>query len=353
VRSPRKSSQSVTIKAVAEMAGVSAMSVSNVVNGKKKVRDATRLAVLDAVASLGYAPNAAARSLASAAHIRLGLICSSTENAFLSSVLVGVVEATTRAGAQIILKKLDRCDRVSVEAALLTLQASGASAIVTPPPYCELISRLDLHRQLAVPVVAMSPGAALPNMAGVRIDDFAAAKAMTARLIELGHRCIGFVKGDKSHIISRTRYEGYVAALADAGLAVDPGLVFEGNLLFSSGLDAAQFLFDRAIPPTAIFASNDDMAAAIVSVAHRRGLSVPEDVSVAGFDDSPIATKIWPTLTTIRQPVAAIADAASAMAIAIARSDAAASDPAHEGTSYLPFEIVERESTAPPSLRVA
>jgi len=344
-RAARRANQGVNIQAVAERAGVSAMTVSNVVSGRRKVREATRDAVLAAVEALGYVPNIAAQALASAGTVRLGLLCSTTESAFLSSILVGVLDATTALGAQLLLRRVpvNRSDEIVAE--IVALAASGVSAILIAPPYCEAISRSGFVHETTVPLMAMSPGDALPNMRSVGIDDFAAARDMTRYLIGLGHRRVGFIRAAETHIISHTRQAGYRAALEEAGLGWSRDLAAYGDLSFESGLVAAEYLLDLPERPTAIFASNDDMAAAVVSLAHRRAIRVPEDLSVVGFDDSPIAVKIWPPLTTMRQPIARIAARAATLVIQglRARGDDASVAVTAE---YLPYELVERESTA-------
>jgi LacI family transcriptional regulator len=144
-------------------------------------------------------------------------------------------------------------------------------------------------------------------------------------------------------MISKTRRDGYIAALEEAGLPVRTELIFDGDMSYESGLRAAEHLLSLERRPSAIFASNDDMAAAVISLAHRRGLDVPRDLSVAGFDDTPISVKIWPTLTTVQHPGARIASEAAALAISLARG---AAPPARK-SSYLDYGIVKRESTAP------
>ncbi|WIW90633.1 LacI family DNA-binding transcriptional regulator (plasmid) [Sphingobium sp. V4] len=346
-RPGRRSSQAVTIQTVADRAGVSTMTVSNVLNNSHKVREKTRELVMAAVRELNYIPNLAARSLASAATIRIGLLHRNIENAFLSSILVGALDATSQLGAQLLLRRLDSAAPVEIARQMKALVDSGANAILIVPPYCEVASMFGLTRDVPVPVIAMSPGDELPGEYCVRIDDREAAREMTAYLIGLGHRDIGFIRGGPGHLIHRTRCDGYMAALRDAGLDVRPDLIVEGDMSFESGLAAGEQLLKLAHRPTAIFASNDDMAAAIVSLAHRRGLDVPRDISVVGFDDTPIAVKIWPPLTSVRHPGARISAEAATQAVALARSAETLPAPS---TTYLRHELVIRESTASPSL---
>ena len=201
-----------------------------------------------------------------------------------------------------------------------------------------------MTRDTPVPIIALSPGDDLRDEYCIRIDDFAAARDMTRYLISLGHKDIGFIRGAEHHLISRTRRDGYMAALRDAGIAIRPELVVDGDMSFDSGLDAAKSLLGLAVRPTAIFASNDDVAAAVTSLAHRQGLDIPHDLSVAGFDDTPIAVKIWPALTTVRHPGARIASEAATLGIMLARGGAA---PA-KNTTHLDYMLAIRESTAPP-----
>lgn len=345
-RSPRRSSSAVTISEVAALAGVSTMTVSNVLGGRKRVQDATRDAVYAAVRELGYTPNVAAQALASATQLRVGLIYRNPQSAFLSAVLVGALNASAELGAQLLIRYCDGEDEKAAMETLTGLVRSGAGALLLPPPYCEIVDRSSKLRAIDVPMIALSSGRELTNLGGVRIDDYGAALGMTKRLIELGHRRIGLIGGPTHHYASATRLAGYRAALVDAGIEADPSLIADGDFTYDSGLPATRQLLDLEKPPTAIFAITDDMAAAVVSEAHRRGLVIPADLSIAGFDDTPIAVKIWPRLTTVRQPIAEISELATRRAIEAIRSGARA-EPGTPKTTEVSFSIVERESTAP------
>ena len=342
-RTTRRASQSVTIQTVAERAGVSAMTVSNVLNNRRNVRPATRDAVLLAARELDYTPNLAARSLASAATVRIGLFSRDLDSGFLSSILSGALEETSERGVQLVMRRFEVPTLADLVASAEALRATGIGAIISPPPYCEVISDGCALGDFPLPMVAISPGDELPGISGVRIDDQAAAREMTAYLIGLGHRRIGFIRiGARLHA-DRTRFQGYCEALTAAGIAADDRWVASADLTYESGLAAAQALLSATPRPTAIFASNDEIAAAVVSVAHRMNIDIPTDLSVTGFDDGPLALKIWPTLTTIRQPVARIAAMAARRAIEIVTRGEV--DPR---VAYLDHELIVRESTAPP-----
>jgi LacI family transcriptional regulator len=320
------------------------MSVSNVINGRN-VRPATREAVLRAIEELDYTPNVAARALASATITRIGLLYHSAESAFVSALLVGALDAASRFGAQLLIRRFDEAR--SLADILFDMVAGGANALILPAPHCEAISGTGLVERLKVPVIALCSGDELPDMSSVRVDDVAAARDMTLYLIGLGHRRIGFIRGARNHVISRTRFEGYRLALAEHGVGFDPDLVVDGDLTFESGLTATEQLLSLRAPPTAIFASNDDMAAAVISVAHRRDIRVPDQLSVVGFDDSPISRKIWPPLTTIRQPIVDMTAMAVESVIEML-GDSRVTSSTSNLTAYADFSLVIRASSGPP-----
>src|SRR5690606_18463186 len=183
----------------------------------------------------------------------------------------------------------------------------SVAGVLLPPPLCESKGVVAELVAADVPVVALASARFGDDVSHVRIDDFRASREITEHLIALGHTRIGYIKGHPNQTAGARRYEGVQAALAAAGIAQGSGLVQQGYFPYRSGLEAAEKLLSRKQPPTAIFASNDDMAAAVVSVAHRRGLDVPRDLSVVGYDDTSAATTVWPELTTVRQPIAAMA----------------------------------------------
>jgi LacI family transcriptional regulator len=181
----------------------------------------------------------------------------------------------------------------------------------------------------------------------VRIDDFQAAFEMTRYLLDLGHRRLGFIKGHPNQTASEERWRGFTAALNEYNAKLPPAQVEQGFFSYRSGLDAARKLLSCAEAPTAIFASNDDMAAAVVSEAHRRGLDVPRDLTVVGFDDTLIASTIWPELTTIQQPIAEMAAEAVAMLVRTIRNPRPEGD-ASRRHKLIDHALITRESAAAP-----
>ncbi|WP_193161922.1 LacI family DNA-binding transcriptional regulator [Microbulbifer hainanensis] len=344
-RQSRRQRNAPTISDVARSAGVSPMTVSRVINGESNVRAKTRDAVLAAIESLGYTPNRAARSLASADQIIIGLLYSNPSAAYLSEVLVGGLEQASRHNIQLVVEKCDTEEDAETVAA--RLMAGGVEGLLITPPLSDQPRMQELLRASDTPAAAIASENAYNNTSAVSIDDYQAAFAMTRHIISLGHRRIGFVIGDTNQIASGRRLAGYRDALREAGLPVDDALEAQGHFTYRSGLQAAEQLLAVEDRPTAIFASNDDMAAATVAIAHRRGLDVPSDLTVCGFDDTALATTVWPELTTIHQPIIEMARAAVDLLVeeVRARRDGEVLEGRHQ---LLDFTLVQRQSDAPP-----
>jgi LacI family transcriptional regulator len=320
------------------------MTVSRVINGESNVRDSTRETVMEAVRALNYRPNPAARVLAGARDTRIALIYSNPSASYLSEMLVGALDGSHRTASQLVLDRWDNLKPAAEKAAAQRL-SEGIAGVILPPPLCESKAIAAAFAAEGVPVVALATGRAREDVSCVRIDDFHAAREMTLHLIAEGHSRIAFIKGQPTQTASAQRLAGFEAAMEESGLEVDPALVVQGFFSYKSGLEAAEKLLVRKRLPTAIFASNDDMAAAAIAVAHRAGMEVPRDISICGYDDTAIATAIWPELTTIRQPVAEMARCAVRLLSDAVRS-AGNPAPRHE---RLDFQLVPRDSdTVPP-----
>jgi len=340
-----------TIADVAQMAGVSPMTVSRVVNGETNVRPATRERVNAAVAALHYTPNQAARGLAGGQLIRIGVLYSNPSASYLNEFLVGLLNKASLAHVQLVVQKCEADEREREVAE--DLIANGIDGLILPPPFCDSKPLVDLMTASGVPSIAVASGQPDPRVNAVSIDDRQAAYEMTRHLLNLGHQRLGFITGHPNQTASRRRLDGFRAAMADAGLVVDKQLVVQGMFNYRSGLDAAEILLSQDPRPTAVFASNDDMAAATVAIAHRMGLDVPGDLTVAGFDDAPLATTIWPELSTVRQPIKDMAEAAVDLLVRHIRAMRDDADNAASGPEQLlmDFALIRRQSDAAPRLR--
>jgi LacI family transcriptional regulator len=328
---------------VAKHAGVSPMTVSRALSGDAHVEAATRQRVQAAVKELGYSPNVAARNLARAASLHIGLLYNNPSAAYLNELLVGVLEQSSQAGCQIVLEK---CGARNERAVIDRLLHDDVGGIILPPPLSDSNIALDALRAAKIPFISVATGRPESEGLSVRIDDQEAAAAMTRHLLSLGHRDIGFIIGAPNQTVSAQRQAGFEVALREANVPVRPEWVKHGSFTYRSGLEAAEEILGSGHHPTAIFASNDDMAAAAMAVAHRLHLDVPKDLTIVGFDDTPLATTIWPSLTTVRQPVAAMARKAVELLleeIRLRRLGETLGPVQH----VMNFTLVKRDSSAP------
>ena len=344
IKAPRSQLGAPTIADVAAAAGFSPMTVSRVINGEKSVRESTRNAINNAIAQLNYSPNLAARTLAGADQIRIGLLYSNPSAAYLSRFLLGSLEQARLSHIQLVIEK---CDGGSAdeEDALRELISSGVDGIILSPPLCDSALILAQLEESGIPTVVVANWRPPGNVSVVRIDDHEAASAMTRYIAALGHLRIGFIIGNPTHKASEQRLNGFLTTMKELGLATPDELIVQGQFTYRSGLTAAETLLDLPDRPTAIFASNDDMAAATVSVAHRRHLDVPSDLTVCGFDDTDFAQSIWPELTTIHQPIAEMSRTAVEMLVTRIRTRRSGRDePVQE--ALLDFTLIRRASDA-------
>lgn len=291
----------IRIDEVAQAAGVSPKTVSRVLNNEPNVRPQTRERVKAAMAALNFRPDPSARSLAASRSYLVGLLYDNPSDSYLMEIIGGVLDTCQAQHYQLILCPLafDRADLVREFDALMAQSRPGG--LILTPPLTDADALVERLEQTGVKYASISPKRP-GNGIGVFIDERQAARELVGHLIEQGHRRIAHIRGHAAHGASRWRLDGYRDALKRAGIAADPALVVQGAFSFDSGVQAAHQLLDLADPPTAIFAGNDDMAAGVIRVAYERGLSVPGDLSVCGFDDIPIAHQIFPALTTVRQP---------------------------------------------------
>ncbi len=305
-----------TIEDVSRVAGVSIKTVSRVLNAEKYVAAATREKVEKAVAELGFRPSFAARALAGGKSFQIALIYDNPSPYFAQNIQAGVRERCLASGYRMIAQPCDADAPGLIDEIVSLIDQAQLDGIILTPPFTERGDVKAALRERGLRYVETSPLVCDPDTSSVSIDHARGAEDMTAHLIAVGHRRIGFVDGDKRYAAAAQRCEGYARALATAGIAIDTALIRPGLYDFASGSRAAGELLDLPDPPTAIFASSDDMAAGVLAEAHRRGVVVPGLLSVAGFDDTDLAAVVWPPLTTVRQPVRAIGAAAADLLLA-------------------------------------
>jgi LacI family transcriptional regulator len=330
-----------TIVQVARLAGVSIKTVSRVTNGEQHVSAGVRERVMTAIAALGYQPMQSARALSARRSGLLALVYDNPSPSYLIRVQGAVRQACEEQSLRLLFRPCDHRD-ARLPAALVRLAADlRLEGVVLVPPVSLDSAVVEALAAAHVPACLLAPAQQPPGACAVLLDDERAARTLAAHVIALGHRRIGFVRGHPGHESSRARLAGFLDALRAARIPTSNSTVVPGDFSFESGRSAGAALLDRRQRPTAIIASNDDMAAGVMAAAHDRGVAIPAQLSVCGFDDTPLASMLWPPLTTMHQPIGELAYSGTRMLIERMRGTRAAPP------LTLHQELVVRASTAP------
>lgn len=301
-----------TINDVARIAGVSKKTVSRVINRSPLLNDDTRRKVETVIGELGYVPNPQARALALRRNFLLGLIHDNPNAQTVMNVQQGILEAIRDTEFELVVRPVDRGSPSILDDIRAFLDRHRLYGVMLMPPISEDDRVAELCRSMGARYVRMGSARLDDDEHMVASNDREAVADATRYLIGLGHRRIGLVAGPHGFRSAAERRAGFELAIAEAGIKLPRSLIAEGSYRFDSGLAAGDRLLDVSPRPTAIVASNDEMAAGVLHAAKQRGLSVPDDLSLIGFDDTPIAAHIWPPLTTVRWPIIPMARAAAA-----------------------------------------
>jgi LacI family transcriptional regulator len=332
----------VTLKDVAERAGVSLATASKVMNGRADVRQATRETVSRAARDLGYQPKRREVDRRRSALIHFDTLTSP----YSLQVLEGAEQAAHRAGVDLMVISGDQTPAGLSRAWLVDAAARGVEGVVlvTTPIGAQ---HARWSRDLGLPLIAIDPVSIAPDVDGIvtiSATNWEGGSSAVQRLLDLGHRRIGVLAGPEDSVPARQRVQGHHSALAQAGIAADPALLEHSSFTYEDGQQGAARLLSLPEPPTAIFAVADTLAVGALREARQRGIEVPAQLSVISFDDTMIAQWTHPQLTAVRQPLFSMGQ------VAIERLLALSSDP---GLFAHPFkletQLIERESTAPPA----
>lgn len=307
-----ESARVATIKDVAKLAGVSFKTVSRMINGETNIRPAYRERIEQAIRDLNYQPTLAARQLASQKSFLVSLVVTDTMFSYSARMMVAIAAECRRVGYHLVTEVLPAGTDPMDSTARIDLSVRP-DCVILIPPFPDQPAVLAQLEELGIPVVRV---AAVKEGYGqiIRADDEPVSVELMRHLIALGHRRIGLVAPPLPEKASESRVRGYHRALAEAGITPDPDLVVRGTFSFESGAAAATQLLALPQRPTAIFAASDGMALGVMARAQQLGYCVPDDLAVAGFDDSEQSRTSFPPLTTVRQPIAEMARAAVALA---------------------------------------
>lgn len=327
-----------TIREVALRAGVSHQTVSRVINHSPDVAEATRDLVLRAIAELDYHPNAQAVGLSRNRSDIVGVVVDSITEPFFSHIVDGVLRSLQSRGRLMLLATVDNASQLDAIDALQRSRRIDGLVIVLP-----LASSLERVRHAAsrVPAVHVDLQYDL-DVHGISVNNLQGGYLATEHLIDLGHRRIGVIAGRHDIPVGGQRLAGYRAALEEHGIGMCEELIVPGDFSYASGRVGMERLLALAEPPTAVFVCDDQMAFGAVNVARERGLRVPEDISVIGFDDTADAERFNPPLSTIRQPLRTMGELAGELVCRMI--DGTDSGPER---ITLNTELVVRQSTAP------
>ena len=330
-----------TIHDVAKAAGVAIKTVSRVLNDEPNVRPQTRARVLAAAEQMQYQPSLSARSLAGRRSYLIGLVYENPSANYLVDLQHGAMARCRKEKFRLFVHQCSGRGDELIRDVMGLVDQTHVDGLIVSPPLSESAALLAALDQRNLPFVRIAPNDLTHPSPYVDMDDEGAAREMTEYLIAAGHRRIGFIIGHPNHIASSLRLRGYRGALEQHHIGFDAAYVRQGYFVFESGLEAARELLTMPDRPTAVFASNDDMAAGVLLAAHELAIPVPQRLSIAGFDDTYISRIVWPRLTTIHQPSYDLAFCATELLLHSLK------DGNSPRTARLPHKLIRRESTGP------
>ncbi len=340
-----------TIDDVAAHSGVARVTVSRVLNGGPNVRAEVRERVLRAVSELDYKVNMQARLLAGGGSRQLTLVHESSLDAepnsyYHSGLELGALRACSDRGFTLSTFAVDPTAPDHTKSLIELVESGRTDGLVLTPPLSDDRALVEAIMRLHCPVICVAGGDEVRALtASIGIDDEAAGYAMAQFLIGLGHRHFGYIDGPEGHVSAAQRRNGVQRAMAEAGIPLSQLHVERGDFTFRSGIELSKKILAKPGKLTALVCANDDMAAGAMLTVHRKGWAIPGDISISGFDDTPMSEIIWPPLTTVHQPIRRVGQRAVEMLVDAINSGAGAAEPRFE---TVPFRIVERASAGRP-----
>jgi LacI family transcriptional regulator len=292
-----------TINDIARLANVSKKTVSRVINQSPFVKDETRAKIDAVIEQIGYTPDPQARGLAFRRSFLIGLVYDNPNAQYIVNIQDGALDALRGSGFELVVHPCDRLSEDFLPGVRRFIERQKLHGVILLPPISEDQALARVLQEIDCQYVRVA-SVRLDNTSRAILSNDREATAEAANYLEaLGHRRIGFIAGSSQHRSAHERQIGFVAALEKRGVSMPADLIVEGAYTFDSGVACGEALLLRRPRPTAIFACNDEMAAGVYKAAYRLKIAIPEELSVVGFDDSPLASRLSPSLTTIRLPI--------------------------------------------------
>lgn len=332
-----------TINDIARLANVSKKTVSRVINQSPFVKEDTRKRIGEIMRELGYEPDPQARGLAFRRSFLIGLIYDNPNAQFVVNAQQGVLNAMRGSGFEVVVHPCNRMAKSFLADVASFVDRQKLYGVVLLPPISENDQLVQLLKDRGCHYVRVA-SAVLDGPRNLVVSNDRLATAEAGRhLADLGHRTIGLILGPPGYRSRKERRDGFVEGLKSRGVDLPAAYCVDGAYTYESGLAGAEKLLKLKPRPTAIFASNDEMAAGIYQAARQMNLSIPGDLSIVGFDDTPVSSRLWPPLTTVRWPILEMGQAAAGKLL---RANEA--EPSLEDAHTYPAHLVVRDSTAPP-----
>jgi LacI family transcriptional regulator len=331
-----------TINDIARLASVSKKTVSRVINQSPFVKEETRAKIDAVIQQIGYHPDPQARGLAFRRSFLIGLVYDNPNAQYIVNIQDGALDALRGSGFELVVHPCDRRSDDFVPGVRRFVERQKLHGVILLPPVAEDQELVRALQELDCAYVRVASVKLDTDAHLVMSNDREAAAEVGKYLESLGHQRIALITGPSQYRSAHERQSGFVSALQQRGMKLAPDYIVEGNYTFDSGVVCAEALLTRTPRPTAIFACNDEMAAGVYKAAYRIGLRIPEDLSVVGFDDSPLASRVWPSLTTVRLPIRDMGRLAASKLLPNAADEASAA------TSIVVPHLTVRDSTRPP-----
>jgi len=342
-----KHKEQASIKDVARIAGVSIATVSRCINDQERVRESTRKRVQNAIAATGYRPNTLAQSFRRGKSHIIMVVLPSVGDPFFTAVMRGIRLVATGRGYSLLINEtqFNTMSADEIGAMIVSNHVDGIVLLASMSPFGTEVLSERSHQALPIVIGCETISPDLSDFPGVHIDNVGAASEATDYLVKMGHRKIAFIDGQESSLLTRDRKTGYYQSMRKANLPIEDGWVQEGNMTIEGAIEATRRLLHHPARPTAIFCANDEMAMGCMHAIKAAGLSIPEDMSVIGFDDVRYAAILDPPLTTIRQPAEEIGQ--RVMHRLFSEIEEGRSPSAN--TEIVHHELIVRQSVAAPS----